>query len=221
VRKYARYFKEGYDAYGIDQVLLESQWTAWQESLGPELGLEGLLDLGDLLFASGKYEEGGLAVRLLKGYKRQFDARSVVRVGRWLEQARNWAHCDIVCGELIAPTLRAGRVSLSGLAEWRHSPHRFKRRGVPVSMLGLLKEPGPTGPLLEFVRPMMLDGERVVHQGLGWFLREAWKVDGEGAEAFLLEWKDSAPRLIFQYATEKMSPADKERFRRAKRGQGA
>jgi hypothetical protein len=83
-------------------------------------------------------------------------------------------------------------------------------------MLGLLKESGPKGPLLEYVRPMMLDGERVVHQGLGWFLRETWKIDREGAEAFLLEWKDSAPRLIFQYATEKMSPAEKERFRRVK-----
>jgi hypothetical protein len=29
-------------------------------------------------------------------------------------------------------------------------------------------------------------------------------------------YKDSAPRLIFQYATEKMSPEQKARFRRAK-----
>ena len=42
---------------------------------------------------------------------------------------------------------------------------------------------------------MMLDEERVVHQGLGWFLREAWKRDPEGVEPFLLEFKDSAARL--------------------------
>ena len=33
-------------------------------------------------------------------------------------------------------------------------------------------------------------------------------------ESFLLEYKDSAPRLIFQYATEKMSPEQKKRFRK-------
>jgi 3-methyladenine DNA glycosylase AlkD len=62
----------------------------------------------------------------------------------------------------------------------------------------------------------MLDQERVVQQGLGWFLREAWKRRPEVVEAFLLEWKDSAPRLIFQYATEKMTPENKARFRKAK-----
>ena len=31
----------------------------------------------------------------------------------------------------------------------------------------------------------------------------------------LLEWKDTAARLIYQYATEKMTPAGKARFRSA------
>jgi 3-methyladenine DNA glycosylase AlkD len=83
-------------------------------------------------------------------------------------------------------------------------------------MLGLLKVREDFGPLLEFIRPMMLDPERVVHQGLGWFLREAWKKQPKPVEAFLLEWKDTAPRLIFQYATEKMTAAARARFRREK-----
>jgi 3-methyladenine DNA glycosylase AlkD len=62
----------------------------------------------------------------------------------------------------------------------------------------------------------MADGERVVHQGLGWFLREAWKKHAKPVEAFLLEFRDTAARLIFQYATEKMKPAERERFRRQK-----
>jgi hypothetical protein len=60
---------------------------------------------------------------------------------------------------------------------------------------------------------MMLDGERVVHQGLGWFLREAWKRDAATVEPFLLEFKDTAARLIFQYATERMTAGDKARFK--------
>ncbi len=73
-----------------------------------------------------------------------------------------------------------------------------------------------TPALLAFIRPLMLDVERVVHQGLGWFLRETWKKDPVPVEAFLLEWKDQAARLIFQYATEKMTPEQKARFRKTR-----
>jgi 3-methyladenine DNA glycosylase AlkD len=83
-------------------------------------------------------------------------------------------------------------------------------------MLGLLKAAPAIAPLLEFLRPMMMDPERVVDQGLGWFLREAWKREPKPVEAFLKEWKDRSPRLIFQYATEKMTPAGRARFRAAK-----
>jgi hypothetical protein len=62
----------------------------------------------------------------------------------------------------------------------------------------------------------MLVKAREVHQGLGWFLSEAWKIDPAPVEEFLLKYKNSAARLIFQYATEKMTPEGKVRFRRDK-----
>jgi len=59
-----------------------------------------------------------------------------------------------------------------------------------------------------------VDPAREVHQGVGWFLREAWKIQPIPVEEFLLKYKDTAPRLIFQYATEKMKPEEKERFKK-------
>jgi hypothetical protein len=35
-------------------------------------------------------------------------------------------------------------------------------------------------------------------------------------EAFLLRYKDTCPRLIVQYATEKMASATKQRFKRSR-----
>jgi 3-methyladenine DNA glycosylase AlkD len=107
-------------------------------------------------------------------------------------------------------------VERDALEEWRDSPARFKRRAVPVSLLPLLKTAKDFAPLLEFVRPMMLDQERVVHQGLGWFLREAWKKQPKRVEPFLAEFKETAARLIFQYATEKMTAEQKARYRRSR-----
>ncbi|MGE5454556.1 MAG: DNA alkylation repair protein, partial [Methylocystaceae bacterium] len=66
---------------------------------------------------------------------------------------------------------------------------------------------------LNFIRPLMMDNAREVQQGTGWMLRETWKQHPEQTEAFLLEYKDVSPRLIFQYATEKMCKEDKARFK--------
>lgn len=71
-------------------------------------------------------------------------------------------------------------------------------------------------PSILFVEKLMADPEREVHQGMGWFLREAWKISPAEVEAFLEKYKETAPRLIIQYACEKMTAENKLRFRRTK-----
>ena len=217
--KWARYFKEGYDSWGLldkDHPVWTEKQPEWAERYR-KIGLRGFLKLGELLFPSGKYEEGSLAIRFVKELRDQLDAKSVASLSKWFAAGiGNWAHTDVLCGEVIAPLLRSGRIELGSIAPWRESRHKYQRRAVPVAMLGLLPANAAADSLLEFLRPMMMDPERVVHQGLGWFLREAWKKQTKPVEAFLLEYKDSAPRLIFQYATEKMTPAARARFRRAR-----
>ena len=68
--------------------------------------------------------------------------------------------------------------------------------------------------VLEFVAPLMLDSEKVVQRGLGWLLREMWKLSPKAVENFLLKWKDICARLIIQYATEKMTQKQKLKFQR-------
>lgn len=217
--RYARYFREGYDAWGLMDAK-HALWTemepAWRERYR-SLGLRGFLKAGELLFASGKYEEGALAIHFVRACRDRMDAAALEKLARWFDGGiRNWAHADVLCGEVIAPLLAEGRIPLDAIASWRASPHPYQRRAVPVSMLGLLKGDRAVPPLLGMLRPMMEDPERVVQQGLGWFLREAWKKQPGDVEAFLLEWKDRASRLIFQYATEKMTPESKARFRKSR-----
>jgi len=75
----------------------------------------------------------------------------------------------------------------------------------------------PLSKLFRIIEPLMLDGEIFVQKGLGWFLREAWKIHPEETEEFLLKWKDTCGRTIIQYATEKMDKENKARFRKAKK----
>jgi 3-methyladenine DNA glycosylase AlkD len=51
---------------------------------------------------------------------------------------------------------------------------------------------------------------------MGWLLRELWKKQPALVMNYLLRWKDTCPRLIIQYASEKMTAEDKARLKRAK-----
>jgi hypothetical protein len=216
--RYARYFTEGFDAWGgfdKDHALWNEQQRAWLERYG-RLGVAGFIDAGRRLFAGGKYEEGGLAIRFLASRRDEIEAPHLADLATWFEAGiANWAHSDILCAEVLAPLLERGRIPLEALASWRASPCKYQRRAVPVAMLGLLKVRRSPGPLLRFLAPLMTDPERVVQQGCGWFLREAWKRHPEPVEAFLLTWRDRAPRLIYQYATEKMTADARARFRKS------
>jgi 3-methyladenine DNA glycosylase AlkD len=217
VAKYAKYFREGYDPYGVDHGLLSAEGGRILNEFRETLGFEGFFGLADVLMASGKYEEAGLAIRFVNAFKKEYTRNTFDRLGAWFDgRVLNWATSDRICGEPLAYLLSQSIVHLDDFAPWRESTNKWKRRAVPVTMLVLLKGQFDPESLLAFIRPVMMDEERVVHQGLGWFLRDLWKKSPAEVDRFLAEWKDSAARLIFQYATEKMTAEQRSRFRRAK-----
>lgn len=217
VAKYKRYFTSGYDAYGLQQGILFSAIKEWTTKFS-NFTLQDYCLLGEKLFATGKYEAGSAAILFLLEHKKQLDLSHVDIVGNWLEKyVTNWAHCDYICSEFMKPLQKKKIIDYKYLASWLNSEGIYKRRAVPVSYINFVKETKLPEDLMESIRPIMHDPEKPVRQGIGWFLREAWKLNPEPVEKFLLEYKDSSPRLIFQYATEKMSKEQKERFRAEKK----
>lgn len=214
VAKYAKYFTEGYDAYGLDTKSYERGVVEIYQLFKDQMTLDDAFALGDLLFASGKYEEASFAIGLLMRFKRQFSPEHLPRVKAWMDHGvRNWAHSDVICSEILNAFYLQALISYEDLEPWIVSASKWTRRAVPVALIKFLKSVEVT-PLIIFVEPLINDGEKVVHQGMGWFLREAWKREPEMVEDFLLKIKDDAPRLIIQYATEKMSKEEKERFKK-------
>ena len=84
-------------------------------------------------------------------------------------------------------------------------------------MVKLLKFENDFNKMFAFIDSLMIDTEREVHQGLGWFLRECWKKERTLTEQFLLKWKNDCARLIIQYATEKMTKEERLKFRKNKK----
>jgi len=216
VKKYLRYFKEGYDSYGLSKEKFEEKVASILSD--KKVNLKLVLNTSKHLLKSGKYEETSFAIFLFKGFSEQFTAETFKEVGKWFEIGIvNWAHADFVGGDVVSEFFERNIITLKGLSDWRTAKNKYQRRAVPVAMITLLKKSSDYAPLFAFIEPLMLDSERFVQQGLGWFLREAWKIKRKQTEAFLLKWKNEAPRVIYQYATEKMTKEEKQRFKREKK----
>jgi 3-methyladenine DNA glycosylase AlkD len=216
VKKYARYFKdgkEGYDAYGLTTSLMQSKVS---ELIANDLvTLQLLIDTAPSLLCSGKQEETLILINLVEKHIKELKSENFDDISKWFRYGIiNWAQCDTLCNKIIPWFFLKKLVPISRLTEWQTSSFRFQRRSVAVALIKLLKSTDDYSPFFELITPIMMDKERVVHQGLGWLLREAWKKQPLQTEGFLLLWKDQAARLIFQYATEKMDKEARLRFKR-------
>jgi 3-methyladenine DNA glycosylase AlkD len=215
VKKYSRFFKEGYNAYGLSNELIANKVS---EIISREnVNFEMVIETSHLLVKSIMYEEVSFAILMYKEFKKQFTSDYFNTIEKWFEEGiSNWAHSDVICGELISVYLEKKIITYQRMAEWRNANNKFQRRAVPVALIKMLKYTNDYQPFFNFIEPIMMDPEREVHQGLGWFLRESWKKSPEQTEMFMMQWKDTAPRLIFQYATERMKPEQKQHFKRSK-----
>lgn len=211
--KYSRYFVEGYDPYGVSAEVIVAKV---KEVIGRGIDLHTALKASDDFIGSQKYEEGHFAIAMIKRLRPHYTNETLPAIARWFDFGiANWAHDDSLCGDVVSSLLIDEHAGLSDIAPWALSPHKYQRRALPVSLIKMIgSEKVPLDHMLKAVESLFDDEEKVVHQGLGWFLREAWKKYPEEVEELLLKHRDTGARVVFQYATEKMSKQKKEEFRR-------
>ncbi len=211
--KYARYFTEGYDAFGLEEAQLKELRQLIFQNFEPTV--PELASLAYHFFATGKYEFGSLALILLKKHRPRYTRLVYDEIKRCLDDVvENWAHSDLIATKLTPVLLELDIATMEDFASWLSSPSKWTRRVAAVTML-YQRTRLSAQELLDFIQPLMCDTERAVQQGVGWFLRELWKLHPREVEDFLFTNKETAPRLIIQYATEKMNKDKKKRFRRA------
>ncbi len=213
VSKQARYFTENYDAFGLNDDELRELRDSLLDRFNPSVC--ELAELAYHFLATGKYEFGSLGLMLLKKHRPRFERCVFDQIKRCLDEVvQNWAHSDVIATKITPVLLELNVATLEDFAPWRFSDSHWTRRVSAVTLL-YLRNHQPAEQLLDFVQPLMQDQLRPVQQGVGWFLRELWKINPREVEDFLFANKDTAPRLIIQYATEKMNKDKKKRFRRA------
>jgi 3-methyladenine DNA glycosylase AlkD len=216
VVKYSHYFKGGnLNTYGLTTPQIYKKVKELLKT--PGMSLEIVLKALPTLIKSDKSEEITFALLLVNGFGKQYSKTLFKEIENWYRLSiTNWAHADTLGMFILPQFINRGVVHYTDFSHWLISNHKFQRRSVPVTLIKLIKakKMDTFTPLFLFIEPLMTDPEREVHQGTGWFLREAWKINRKETEEFLFKWKDTAPRLIIQYATEKMSTSEKQRFKK-------
>ena len=215
VIKYSRYFKGGFNAYGLANGLVESKVTDLLQDKTITIPL--ILQAAPELVKSEKYEETGFAFLMLNHRKKQYTREVFKAIESWFALGiTNWAHADMLGMWVLPDLVKQKVVTMEDFGPWLTSEYKFQRRCVPVTLIKSLKTTEDFNSLFDFIEPLMTDPDREVHQGAGWFLREAWKINREVTEKYLLKHKNTAPRLIIQYATEKMTKEERLKFRKEK-----
>ncbi len=215
VVKYSYYFKGEYNAWGLSSPMVREK--AKELAKRKELELNTVLDAAKVILKQGKYEEISILLLLIESNYKKFD----ITVFNALEELfsigiDNWAHADTLAMFILPRFISQNIVKPVDLKAWLKAKNKFQIRCVPVTLIKSLKTSPDFNELFKIITPLMKDQEREVNQGTGWFLREAWKKDRDITESFLMKWKDISPRLIIQYATEKMTKEERIKFRKVK-----
>jgi 3-methyladenine DNA glycosylase AlkD len=217
IDKYSRYFKEGFDGYGIDQKVYEAQRDFWIADWEKEMTIDKYLELGDKLIPIAKYEEISFVIGFIESKRADYTKSTFDRIGNWFDMGiSNWANTDVLCMLILANFLIDRKIDFDKLKEWTTSNSEWQRRAVPVTLVELIKEGLKPATALPLIDPLMLDESKYVQKGIGTLLRGLWKIYPIEIEEYLLKWKDQCGRLIVQYATEKMTREYRKKFRKTK-----
>jgi 3-methyladenine DNA glycosylase AlkD len=216
VAKYSKYFKDGYNGYGIEDNIFKAQKDKWLEAWKDEMTITDYLNLGDKLVKSGKFEEVSFAIHFIAAQRDQYSLEVFDRIGKWLDIGiSNWASTDVLC-MLVLPNFIIDKIiKPEKFKEWIPSTSIWKRRAVPVTFVQMVRKGFKPKLILPIIEPLMLDKAEDVQKGLGTLVRELWKKYPNEIEKFLLKWKNDCGRLIIRYATEKMDKESKKLFKKS------
>jgi len=218
IKKMSRYFRAGYDGYGVDRHVAEAQIDKWSEQWKDEMTIDDYLLLGDELMKKGRYDEKNLAITFINLHREHYSKETFDRIGNWFGYGiNNWATTDVLCMLVLSSFLFDGVIDLDDLKSWNNSESEWKRRAVPVTLIEMAKKDLKPDETIAIIEPLMLDDSEYVQKGIGTLLRELWKQYPADIEEFLLKWKDKCGRLIVQYTTEKMDKEYRKKFRRSKK----
>lgn len=167
-----RFFKEPIDAYctyteHVRAVAKEhgAEFTAWTP--------RERTALTKALWASGKQEEGSVAILLYARMGRKCGRAEWEILAKWLErEVGNWAHCDTLCADVLGPMLIRNPEWVREMREWAAAKQTYKRRAALVAPLKGLRKGLFRAEIEELMGLLAGDRDVMVKKAIVWLRRE-------------------------------------------------
>ncbi|MFX0105199.1 MAG: DNA alkylation repair protein [Candidatus Hodarchaeota archaeon] len=167
------------------------------------------------LIKSDVHDEKMAGIFLLNRFKKNFDKETVKMIQELIPQNFDtWAITDTTMIRVIGPFL--GKKGNEELAEktienWSNSENLWIRRASLVILLKIImmKKEFNEDFVSEFVEKMLKYPEDYIHKGIGWLLKTCSKYKPDSIFDYLMKNKETLPRLILRYASEKL-PKEKK-----------
>ena len=164
----------------------------------------------ELLWRSGKLEEGAVAIYLCRRLCRDYGRRDFGRLEGWIDSyVANWAHCDGVASWLVTACIANEPPLMDRLTDWTQSPNRWKRRAAAVSLIQEARHGRNAQRILEISDLLLDDADPMVQKGVGWLLKETYPHQPRTVTAYLRANRQRPARILLRYAAEKMTAADR------------
>lgn len=128
--------------------------------------------------------------------------------------ANNWDLVDLTSYSILGNAIQAGVYDMQILETLSSSEGLWDRRISMVSTYTFLKHKN-IYPTMALASKLLDNNEDLMHKAVGWMLREAWKVDQNEIENFLIDNYSLIPRTALRYAIEKMEEEKRQKFLKA------
>ncbi len=164
-----------------------------------------------LLFKSDIHEEKLAAIFFLNLFKKYFTAQTIDLFYEGISKhCDSWAICDTTFIRVIGPFL--GKKSNQELAKktidtWANEDNLWIKRASMVILLKIvmMRKGFDENYVFKLVENMLQYPEDYIHKGIGWLLKTCSKYEPDTIYDYLIKNKNTLPRLIIRYASEKLS----------------
>lgn len=207
------FFQHRIDTWGVRAATLKRIASAAWKQVKP-LPPNPRNRLCELLWKSGKIEEGILAVYLYEHLRKSCGECEFKLFERWIDRhVDNWATCDAIGTRLVAASLKNQPALVSHLHTWIRSDNRWKRRAATVSLVFEARAGRCTADILTLAETLLPDSDDMVQKGVGWLLKDAYRPAPSAVCEFWESHAAVAPALLLRIASEKMPESLRLHFR--------
>jgi 3-methyladenine DNA glycosylase AlkD len=172
--------------------------------------------LGAALWSDPVFEEKSLAILLLSRYEKTLDDDSWRLADGWVDSATGWALSDALASGPIAGMVYATPSRFRELLRWTRAKNLWRRRASTYALHRFVRA-GELDKPFQLLEKLLYDEEFWVQRAVGTWLRECWKKDRHGTEAFLRHHAAGLPPVTITVATERAPKAFRMELRQKAR----